>query len=383
MILHIAEDDKFIDLAINMFELVDSNKNVLVVISTNENLKFVKTKNIILKNIEEVLTPAFIHSLQTYDMVILHSLNKTKLKIVELASNKVKFIWLGWGFDYYTSLIYKSYISLLLPKTKRFANFKFLLNFHKNILIKILKRNNNVTNKDYETIQKISFFAPVIRDDYDLIIKKHPTFKPQYITWNYGSLEDNLTLDIPEVKIIGNNILIGNSATYENNHLDAFEMIIKIIKADQKVFVPLSYGNEDYRNSIIQKGKKMFGDRFVPLTDFIPYEEYIKTISSCSIVIMNHLRQQAVGNIVIMMHLGAKIFLNINNPVLTFFKKEDAAIYSTEELLNNKTFGNKLTSEQIDHNILVLRKHWSREVILNKTRELIKTVKSYKMSSNE
>ena len=41
----------------------------------------------------------------------------------------------------------------------------------------------------------------------------------------------------------GNNILIGNSRSYANNHLEIFSILSKFNIANRKVIVPLSYGN--------------------------------------------------------------------------------------------------------------------------------------------
>jgi len=98
-------------------------------------------------------------------------------------------------------------------------------------------------------------------------------------------------------------------------------------------------------------------------------DEYIEIISTCSIVVMNHLRQQAVSNIVIMLYLGAKVFLDNQNPVYGFLKDQDAYIYRIEEL--SCEMNNLLTTEQVDKNRQILRSIWSRDVILEKTSDLL------------
>jgi len=72
-------------------------------------------------------------------------------------------------------------------------------------------------------INRIDYFTPVLKEDYDLVKSSIKDFKPKYIAWNYGAFQDALTRGLIRVDYIGNNILIGNSATDTNNHLEAFE----------------------------------------------------------------------------------------------------------------------------------------------------------------
>ncbi len=224
-----------------------------------------------------------------------------------------------------------------------------------------------------KVINRIDYFSPVLEEDYDLLKSSLKNFKPKFLDWNYGTLEDDLIRDFNS-KITERNILIGNSATYENNHLEAFEMVAHLNLEDSKIICPLSYGEgTQYTEKIIQKGHELFGTRFHPLTEFIPIDDYRKIIGSCSIVIMNHLRQQAVGNIIMMMYLGAKIFLNTENPVYHFFKKRGAVIFSTNEL-TSQVISLPLTDGDTAVNRNILKNYWSRQVILEKTRKLIQTV---------
>ena len=106
-------------------------------------------------------------------------------------------------------------------------------------------------------------------------------------------------------------------------------------------------------------------------------DEYINTLSSCSVVIMNHIRQQGLGNIIIMLYLGARVFLRKENPIYGFFKNEGAKIFSIEDLeLNRELISEKITEEELIINRNILRKHWSRDVIQQKTKLLIDKITS-------
>ncbi len=66
---------------------------------------------------------------------------------------------------------------------------------------------------------KIDYINTVIPDDYELITKSHPAFKPGYFSWNYGNVS-YLRPEFPENSEKKQNILIDNSSTPENNHVE-------------------------------------------------------------------------------------------------------------------------------------------------------------------
>jgi len=101
----------------------------------------------------------------------------------------------------------------------------------------------------------------------------------------------------------------------------------------------------------------------------MPIDDYISVLQSCSVVVMNHLRQQALGNIVIALYMGAKVFLDEHNPVYEFFTKQGAFIFKLDQL--EQEYLSKLSGEQVAHNREVLKNYWSRDVILNKTKKLV------------
>jgi len=228
-------------------------------------------------------------------------------------------------------------------------------------------------------LNKIKFFAPVLNNEFNFIKDNIKGFKANFIDWNYGCLEDSFVMenchldDIINIKDI--NILIGNSSFFINNHIEAFNKVEILDIKNSKIFCPLSYGNSENIEIVKSYGNKKFGKNFYPLCDFMNVNDYKNMINSCSIVIMNHLNQQALGNIIIAMWFGAKIFLNNQNLIYQFFKKEGAFIFTLDEL-DDKVDLKRLNMEQIIANRKILLKHWSRESSLNKTKNLISLVAS-------
>lgn len=106
-------------------------------------------------------------------------------------------------------------------------------------------------------------------------------------------------------------LLLGNSATSTNNHLDAFQQLKSI--PNLHIYCPLSYGNSNYREHIITQGKALFQDRFIPITQFMSRSEYLTFLNSMDMVMMYHNRSQAFGNLISALALGKLVLVKSQN----------------------------------------------------------------------
>jgi len=104
-------------------------------------------------------------------------------------------------------------------------------------------------------------------------------------------------------------IQVGNSADPSNNHLEVFEKLASLQTDNFRVLVPLSYGDQQHARWVISAGKELFGDRFVPLTDFMPLAQYQAFLATIDIAIFNHNRQQGLGNLISLLGMGKKVYL--------------------------------------------------------------------------
>lgn len=125
------------------------------------------------------------------------------------------------------------------------------------------------------------------------------------------------------------NIILGNSATPTNQHVEILEKLESYSDRDFNLFVPLSYGDDSYRQSVIEKGKELMGGKFIPVIDFMTPTEYSKFLSTMDIAIFNNNRQQATGNIELLAFFGAKVFL-----------RDDTAMWSHYVDRNKRLFFN-------------------------------------------
>lgn len=374
-ILHLATDDKFIDQGLSIFKKASDAQNRVFVCGYSP-LKYVKSEIELFTPLEILLGKANVKAGE-FDILVLHSLNQNWFPFVRRISKKVCVVWLGWGLDYY-DLLYTSECYLYKEKTNelwRSEKFRVLESDQKNNLFKRLKKfiKESIYPKKSDILGRVDFFSPVLPLEFDLVCKVSPMLRAEYVSWNYGNLEEHLIKGFEGKEVSGDAILVGNSAGFTNNHLDAFALIASLnLETVPKIVCPLSYGDPAYAACVIDEGIQYFGERFSALTEFMPLDKYVSLVLECGYVIMNHLRQQAVGNIVIMMYLGAKVFLDEKCPTYVFLKQLGAVVYSVQDLSKDASLITKALSD-VDRrkNRAVVQDYWSKENINRKTLNLI------------
>lgn len=125
-------------------------------------------------------------------------------------------------------------------------------------------------------------------------------------------------------------ILVGNSADKRNEHLDAFKRLAPFAGHNIRVVVPLSYGNKKYAESVIGEGRRVFGDKFEAITDFMAFDDYIHLLSQVDVAIFNHRRQQAMGNIVSLLGMKKKVYIRSDITTWEFLADIGAQVFDVE-----------------------------------------------------
>ena len=130
----------------------------------------------------------------------------------------------------------------------------------------------------------------------------------------------------------GADVLLGNSATSSNNHVEALELLRDRVAADAHVVVPLSYGHAGYADRVEALGRALLAERFDPLRGWMSLDAYNERIRRCGTVVMNHRRQQAVGNIGAALYKGAAVYLRPENPLYPFYRSLGIAVRAIDVL---------------------------------------------------
>lgn len=381
IIAHLITDEKFIDFFYeSVKDIEDVEHRFFILLNNHSNtLKYVKSTPIYASIDGKIINMIKSSSLlNECDSLIIHYMHSSAILAPLLMGKNKPVLWSGWGADYYY-LLEGGENTLLLDKTKEVKKNLSKPNEIKTKTKSLLSLAKTIIIRKFFTpkmLKKINFFSSPIPNDFDKLKKYLPAFNPEYLQINYGSLEKTFLTGISDNS--GHDILLGNSASLTNNHIDTFEILSKLDIGNRKIITPLSYGDEKYKKIILQEGKAYFGDSFQPLTDFMSLEDYNRIISSCAIAIMNHKRQQALGNIGALLYSGKKLYLNEENPVYDFFKKRQAFVYKISELRSDNTqIFTPLTENEIIRNRQVLADFWGEDVVKRNTIALVERLRNF------
>ena len=127
-------------------------------------------------------------------------------------------------------------------------------------------------------------------------------------------------------------ILVGNSAAVENHHKEAYDFLARFRDEDVAIYSSLSYGDPAYRDEVIAYGREVFGDKYHPVVDFMELNEYRKFLGSMDVGVFYNDRQQAVGNITMLMAMGKTLYLRAGTAMWNDFKALGYHLWSVDEM---------------------------------------------------
>jgi dTDP-N-acetylfucosamine:lipid II N-acetylfucosaminyltransferase len=364
MIVHLFEDQKFVDITIENFESVSSGMNKYIVFSDNKKLRYVSRKEdvIVLPNSSYKLDVDLVY--EDCQLLIIHFLTPLNLFILKNKPPQVKVIWSVWGADAYDHFRGQNIFEPLTRNIRDKSLYQLLKPSILYTYYHFLRYRVKPVKKELKLLKSFDYVITVLPYEFHIFSEKF-RLTAKYIDYSYGINN----FDEFSNASLGNAILVGNSATASNNHLDVFDIIKD---TNKKLLVPLSYGSYDYKNYkklVISEGMRIFKNSFTPIEEFMPLQDYRELTSSCNSVIMYHIRQQALGNIFMALFQGMRVFLNSKSLTYSYLKDEGMIIFDLKQ--DYKLIGIELNEEQKRINKEIVLNLRSREVIKEKTKGII------------
>lgn len=224
------------------------------------------------------------------------------------------------------------------------------------------RRNKSLMTKIYEEmkkscISKMNGFITSIEGDYDLA-KKWYNVKGKYydcIAYTSNIYVEKKQIKREEEKTIY--IQVGNSADPENNHEEILDDLEKYKNEDIKIICPLSYGSEATQAKITKIGKEKFGEKFIPLVEFLELEEYFRILMRIDIAAFNHDRQQALGNITTLIGHGKKVYIKSDISTWKTLIKKEMKIFDIKKGIDLEL----LSDFEKESNKKKIKKYYSKE----------------------
>jgi dTDP-N-acetylfucosamine:lipid II N-acetylfucosaminyltransferase len=400
MFLHLVDDEKFTDGSIQLFESCDPGNHRYVIVrgSADKTTRYAKSPLIEFIDRGSSDYGALLQKLGDFTGVFVYSLfSRYHLDLVNRAPQETVFVWFFGGGELLTTKKY--WKTVMLPSTRRLYykhqaaawvehNFKkygsLLRQGHFGELIKPIGKvfqTNAAPQPDgldanlIKAIARVNYVAPVIPEELEQLRTMTPC-SAELLTWNYPI--ENFSIDsIKDWRVTGNNWLIGNAARYALNHIEILRRLRTVKGHQGRVIVPLSYGdNERYRDDVIKYGYRYFGERFEPLLEFMPVERYFTIVSSCSAAFINTPRQHAMGSILVLLHLGARVYLREENPVYQYLKRRRVVVFPIQKQIpeNAEEIARPLDPEWVEKNRDVVLSLGTRQAFLQKKKGLLETL---------
>jgi hypothetical protein len=332
MILHIVKDGRLINTIIDQFEKVAPGESYYLVDTTYEG-KLLRTEpserfQFAKKNSKEYFD--LLKQYKNVTSVIIHSMTDFHAYLINKYLYDKKICWTLWGGDIYQSG-FIPYEKNILVQTKKQIK-KDLWQTIKSAIGRNRWRFPILFSR-YRAMLKVDYLITVLPSEYEHITSNIPKLRAKQVLWNY-SLEQSFIYP----NIVNNNrknIIVSHNGYPTNNHFDSFEILKKLDLQERRIIVPLSYGIKDYSNKVLKYGESVFGSSFMPLIDYLSFEKYIEIVNSCSIALFNNIRQQGVGNLIILLKLGIKIYLNENGMAWKFMQDLGIKVFSINKDINN------------------------------------------------
>lgn len=284
--------------------------------------------------------PSFLDSLVFFfkirrGPIVFHSLFLPKKMIAALLFiRRMNCSWVVWGGD-----LYDKTNKLSLYKEFKYRIFKILRN---------------------SIARKCKYIITMVPGDYDFAVDKLKVGGRYLRVVNYPySLTFNGPLSVGKCERY---IQVGNSRDPSNEHLEILRILSNMDASGEKVFLPLAYGDAlDYSEKVQNFSRSNFKpDNLFILDSPVELKQYNEILDGVGVAFFNHKRQQAVGNILLLLSKGVTIYIRSDISTWEFLKDHNLIVRDIAQFKQDKII-NYLTHEERDQNMKNVRDSFSIE----------------------
>lgn len=362
-VLHIVPDDKFWRPVIAIFNRLEVDNEYVSILENGDRLLFVDSDQIAPISKEDSVS---LWKRNDVDVYVFHSIPASNYdRILSIGGNKT-IVVVSWGYDIYYSQkgcppllpvdLYKPLTIRLMNRMNRVSFWTASKRFVKRMVYFKRSRNYEKAKKRLQSINKekqrkavdrVDYWSTILPNEYEML-KNELGIRAQYMPFHYSGT--SRTVKYPRIDPNQScDILIGNSADPSNNHIDVVD-IIKKRGIKSKLYLPMAYDDDVYRSYVSEYLSKHSIECEIQ-QDLLSIAEYRQKLLNCRAAVFGHIRQQAIGNIVICMRSGIKVFLFKDSVAYKFFKSIGSFVFSIEEDLTIDEVDKPLTESENEVNL--------------------------------
>lgn len=338
-ILHLITDHQVIERTLGVYEELFPNQNEVLLFNQSKETKhlnkYASCTLVTSKNLKRI-AKAYDFSDTTY--VIAHYMTMEKIDFIKIIPQNIHVCWEVYGYDLYNQFLapngydlfytnWESYYphSFVLKNMRLLVNIFFILKGYKYPFIWQKKKQFRYIGNRINSIQYCCKYDAQFIEDF--VHRKIPSYE----VFNY-SLSEVLGDLKDSAFSTGKNILVGNSASFSNNHLYVLNYLQKIgLNNDVHIIMPLSYGGKPkYADDVERKYMDSFPNKVRTLRTYIPLHEYNKMFLDINSCIMAAWRQESIGTIIMCFYLGVKVFMSNRSPLFKWLVECGFKLYELE-----------------------------------------------------
>lgn len=371
---HLMVDDKFINDFIRDAEKVAPGKNIYIIDNWKNKAKFVKSD---LVTFAPFYTPAFkaiLRKVTDKDKVLVHWASDLAVKAVLSLPPNVTTGMFFWGGDVveipafrFKKTIYGPLSLAYFEKNEERPPLKFNPMRPKRVLTSFAQRFFNYKGPEREVartrelfFKRLNLFLHWSHIDYQWVLNHYTTpAEHKYFYYDVGQKPDAAEQAVMNAQKDTNvtTILLGNSDTITNNHLEALQALSAYKDMPIKLVIPLNYGNDKYADLVESEAIRIFGaDKVMALRSFLQRDEYYSMLAQVDVAVMFHYRSQAAGNVLALLYRGKKVFIHGKSTLYQLLHTNDIAVFDSAKIgeMDFKEFKAPLEQVAIDKNIAIV-----------------------------
>jgi dTDP-N-acetylfucosamine:lipid II N-acetylfucosaminyltransferase len=368
--LHILQDSTYANWIVEHFEEAAPGKNEYVVFTTSSGLVNANPDSRIQLRHPLSWQP----DLSRYNKILVQYLDNEASFFLWRNLGKDEYsrvIWVLWGGDFYfipgdERRIYEPYSWNYLYGSRLLL--KSVYHFFRSHLLRF-QGKPSIWHR-LQVLRRIPSCASGIMRDVEYIQNRFGVQYRKVFEYRFLPLELMFSKDHLDARSTGDKIIVGNSADPANNHVEAYQRIAQA-GVTNAVVSPLSYGGVAYREGVMGEGRRLFGDRYEPLVEKLDKDAYYRKLGEVGFAYYNQHMQMGVGNLIGLLWLGVKVFLNSDNPLYREFLDWGLVVYPTSSFSKETLV--RLSPEAAEQNRSILQQKYRRHRVIELHRQLLES----------
>lgn len=346
-VVHVHSDIKFIDNNTRRLE-DDRFENTVVIIGDRGAYRGRYADSALHFESSPAAMRALARLCSSADLVVLYDLTFDKCVLANRLPRTVSVAWRFFGYE-----LYRRIPGVVFSDATRAHLHAGGTGIGPYLLkLKQVDRWHTTSGREFRRAMKRADSFWCLSDiEYEFLLRYWPAL-PQLVQLPFvGRARADRTGVDALVRSKRNEVIVGNSRSAYNNHLDVLDIVARAGREDVAWLLFFSYGDDSgYAKAVRERAAEIEGVSLIE--DFLPLEAFSATYTRASALVMNSYRQMAMGNIVEALVKGVKIYLSSRNVIYDWLRREGVLVFPIEDLAEDVAADDiRLSADQMLHNI--------------------------------